>query len=419
MRSVADFTLGEGEAVDFSLHWAPSYRPVPPAIDPHIVVEAAATTWRDWSARSTIMADAPWRDIVLRSAITLKALTHYDTGGIVAAPTTSLPEALGGGRNWDYRYCWLRDATLTLYALMNAGFVDEAISWRSWLTRAIAGAPEQMQIMYGIAGERRLDEYELPWLAGYEGSRPVRVGNAASTQLQLDVFGEVADALYQGRRMGMPPDPYAWSLMRSLIGYLDTIWSGNDAGIWEIRGPLRPFTHSKVMAWVAYDRIVRATEEYGLDGPIDAWRATRDAIHAEVCAKGYNAERGCFTQYYGATAMDASLLLIALVGFLPADDERVVRTVAAIETDLLKDGFVQRYDIASEVDGLTGHEGAFLPCSFWLVDNYTLMGRIDEATAMFERLAGLCNDVGLLSEEYDAQAKRLVAISRRPSLMSR
>ena len=408
LRTVADFTVEEGRSVDFSLHWAPSYLPVPRAIDPGEVLASAAEGWRKWSRGNTIEGEPRWRDLVLRSAITLKGLTHYQTGGIVAAPTTSLPEALGGGRNWDYRYCWLRDATLTLYALMNAGFIEEAGHWRTWLIRAIAGAPEQMQIMYGVAGERRLDEYELPWLSGYEGSRPVRVGNAASNQLQLDVFGEVGDALYQARRMGMPADPFAWNLMRALIGHLDTIWAGPDAGIWEIRGPLRQFTHSKVMAWVAYDRIVRAADEFGLQGPVDAWRATRDAIHAQVCAEGYSEKRGCFTQYYGSTELDASLLLIALVGFLPPDDPRVVRTVQAIETDLLEDGFVLRYRTESQVDGLSGHEGAFLPCSFWLVDNYALMGRLDEARAMFERLAGLCNEVGLLSEEYDVQRKRLV-----------
>lgn len=408
MRTVADFTLVAGEEVDFSLGWAPSFAPVPDAVDAQDIVASSTAIWREWSDLNTIEGLPERKALVLRSAITLKALTHFETGGIIAAPTTSLPEALGGARNWDYRFCWLRDATLTLYALMNTGFIEEAAAWRTWLTRAIAGSPEQMQIMYGVAGERRLDEYELPWLAGYEKSRPVRIGNAASGQLQLDVFGEVMDAMFQARRMGMAADQNYWRMQCGLMSYLDRVWAGPDAGIWEIRGPARQFTHSKVMAWVAYDRAVRSVEEDGLDGPVDDWRATRDAIHAQVCAQGYNADLGYFTQYYGSTELDASLLLIALVGFLPCDDPRVVRTVAAIETHLLRDGFVLRYDTQSKVDGLSGEEGAFLPCSFWLVDNYALMGRDDEAERMFDRLAGLANDVGLLSEEYDVKARRQV-----------
>ncbi len=409
MHSVADFTVAAGEAQSFSLGWAPSYRPIPDSIDPFAAMERIDETSRAWSSRSRIDGPERWKALVERSALTLKALTHHETGGIVAAPTTSLPESLGGARNWDYRFCWLRDATLTLYALMNAGYVEEAAEWRGWLTRAIAGSPEQVQIMYGIGGERRLDEYELPWLAGYEKSRPVRIGNAASAQLQLDVFGEVMDAMYQARRMGMEPDQNYWRLQVSLMGYLDTIWHQPDAGIWEIRGEPRHFTHSKVMTWVAYDRAVRSVEEDPLDGPVEQWRATRDAIHAQVCAEGYNEKLGYFTQSYGSTELDASLLLIALVGFLPVDDPRVVRTVAAIEKNLLRDGFVLRYDTSSRVDGLAGdEEGAFLPCSFWLVDNYALMGRDKDANAMFERLAGLCNDVGLLSEEYDVRRKRQV-----------
>lgn len=409
MHSVADFTLKAGEEATFSLGWAPSYWPVPDAADPRAAIERAARVALDWSSRRKLDGPERWRDLVERSALTLKALTHFETGGIVAAPTTSLPEAIGGSRNWDYRFCWLRDATLTLYALMNTGFVEEAAEWRGWLTRAIAGSPEQVQIMYGVAGERRLDEFELPWLAGYEGSRPVRVGNAASGQLQLDVFGEVMDAMYQARRMGMAPDRNYWQLQCALMGYLDKIWDKPDAGIWEIRGEPRHFTHSKVMAWVAYDRAVRSVEDDALEGPIDTWRAARDAIHAQVCAEGYNEALGTFTQSYGSTELDASLLLIALVGFLPIDDPRVVRTVAAIEKDLMQDGFVLRYRPESQVDGLAGEtEGAFLPCSFWLVDNYALMGRTEEAEAMFERLAGLCNDVGLLSEEYDIGRRRQV-----------
>ncbi|WP_131194782.1 glycoside hydrolase family 15 protein [Lichenihabitans psoromatis] len=409
MHTVAAFTVKAGEELPFSLEWAPSYLPIPASVDVKSVIEEASTAWAEWSGKHSFAVDAEWADLVLRSAITLKALTHFETGGMVAAPTTSLPEQLGGGRNWDYRYCWLRDATLTLYALMSSGFVDEAVAWRDWLVRAIAGTPDQMQIMYGIAGERRLSEFELPWLEGYEGSKPVRVGNAASDQLQLDVFGEVLDAMYQARRMGMDYDEFGWSIERALVDHLDTIWQQPDDGIWEIRGERQQFTHSKVMAWVAFDRAIRSVEEFELDhADVDRWRRTRDAIREQVLDKGYNAELGHFTQAYGSKHLDASLLLLTLVGFLPASDERMIRTVEAIEKTLLRDGFVLRYDTDSNVDGLTGHEGAFLPCSFWLVDNYTLMGRSDEAHALFKRLVGLCNDVGLLSEEYDVEAKRQV-----------
>jgi GH15 family glucan-1,4-alpha-glucosidase len=409
MRSVAKFTLSEGQETTFALNWAPSYWPVPDSVDAQEAVALASEKSLQWSSRTKFDGPERWKDLVERSALTLKALTHFATGGIVAAPTTSLPESLGGERNWDYRFCWLRDATLTLYALMTTGFVEEAAEFRTWMTRAIAGSPEQVQIMYGVAGERQLDERELPWLSGYEGSKPVRIGNAASTQLQLDVFGEVLDAMYQARRLGMEPDQNYWRLQCALIGHLDDVWDKPDAGIWEIRGEPRHFTHSKVMAWVAYDRAVRSVEEDPLDGPVEAWRATRDRIHAQVCAEGYDEKLGYFTQSYGSTELDASLLLIALVGFLPATDPRVVRTVKAIERTLLKDGFVLRYNTSSRVDGLAGdEEGAFLPCSFWLVDNLALMGRDAEANAMFERLVGLCNDVGLLSEEYDVRRKRQV-----------
>ncbi len=408
MQTVGEFVVSAGEEVPFSMCWSPSYLPIPPAVDPKTVIEHTAKSWSDWSETHWKNDGHPWSELVLRSVMTLKALTHFETGGIVAAVTTSLPEQLGGARNWDYRYCWLRDATLTLYALLNTGYVEEACAWRDWLVRAIAGAPEQMQIMYGVAGERRLEEFELPWLKGYEGATPVRVGNAASEQLQLDVFGEVLDAMYQARRFGMPPDEFGWAIESALVNHLDTIWQQPDDGIWEIRGQRRQFTHSKVMAWVAFDRAIRSAEEFGLNGDLERWRATRDAIRAQVLDKGYDAERGTFTQSYGSKELDASLLLIALVGFLPATDTRVIGTIAAIEADLLRDGFVLRYDTGSAVDGLTGEEGAFLPCSFWLVDNYTLMGRWDEAKAMFERLIGLCNDVGLLSEEYDVRAKRQV-----------
>lgn len=408
MRTRADFTVEAGQEIGFSLSWAPSFLPIPSAVDVKHVIDSATKDWRQWSGKHRFAKDKPWADLVLRSVLTLKALTHFETGGIVAAPTTSLPEQLGGGRNWDYRFCWLRDATLTLYALLNTGFLDEASAWRDWLVRAIAGAPSQMQIMYGVAGERRLDEFELPWLAGYEGSRPVRVGNAASEQLQLDVFGEVLDAMYQARRLGMPADQVGWNIERALVDHLDTIWQQPDDGIWEIRGKRQHFTHSKVMAWVAFDRAIRSVEEHGLDGDAQRWRVTRDAIREQVLARGFNAEIGSFTQHYDTKELDASLLLIPLVGFLPCDDPRVLGTIAAIEKNLIRNGFVLRYDTASQVDGLTGHEGAFLPCSFWLVDNYALVGRWDEAKALFERLAGLCNDVGLLSEEYDVEAKRQV-----------
>ncbi len=408
MRTVAEFTVAGGEQASFALGWSASHLPIPPSMDANEVIEHATQSWTTWSQTHWKHDGHPWSDLVLRSVITLKALTHFETGGIVAAPTTSLPEQLGGARNWDYRYCWLRDATLTLYALLNTGFVEEAGAWRDWLVRAIAGAPEQMQIMYGVAGERRLDEFELPWLKGYEGASPVRVGNAASTQLQLDVFGEVMDAMYQARRFGMPPDEFGWAIECALVNHLGTIWDQPDDGIWEIRGERRHFVHSKVMAWVAFDRAIRSAEDYDLKGDLDGWRATRDAIRAQVLDKGVDPARGCFTQYYGSTGLDASLLLIPLVGFLPPDDPRVAATVAAIEATLLRDGYVLRYDTGEAVDGLQGEEGAFLPCSFWLVDNYTMLGRWDEARAMFERLVGLCNDVGLLSEEYDVRAKRQV-----------
>ncbi len=407
MRTVADFTVAAGEEVSFSLAWVQSYLPVPPAVNPRAVIEQTTADWAGWSSRHRDGTQR-WSDVVLRSVITLKALTHFETGGIVAAPTTSLPEQLGGARNWDYRYCWLRDATLTLYALLNSGYVDEATRWRDWLIRAIAGTPDQMQIMYGVAGERRLDEYELPWLAGYEGAKPVRIGNAASGQLQLDVFGEVLDAMYQARRLGMPPDGFGWSIECALVNHLATIWRQPDDGIWEIRGERRQFTHSKVMVWVAFDRAIRSAEEFGMDGDVASWKAARDEVRQQVLDHGYNAELGYFTQHYGSADLDASLLLITLVGFLPPDDERMVRTIAAIEKHLIRDGFVLRYDTNSQVDGLVGHEGAFLPCSFWLVDNYALTQRWDEAHALFERLVGLCNDVGLLSEEYDVEAKRQV-----------
>lgn len=408
LATVAEFTVGAGDEVPFILTWSPSFRPIPKPADAHSTIETATTGWRDWAKAHQAEGSGEWAEAVLRSLITLKALTHRDTGGIVAAATTSLPEQLGGPRNWDYRFCWLRDATITLYALLNSGFVEEAGAWREWLLRAIAGAPEQMQIMYGIAGERRLTEYEVPWLAGYEGAAPVRIGNAASGQLQLDVYGEVLDALYQARRMGLAPSEAGWRLERTLVEYLERVWDQPDEGLWEVRGGRRHFTHSKVMVWVAFDRAIRTVEEFGLDGPVARWRALRERIHAEVCRHGFDPELGSFVQSYGAKVVDASLLLLPLVGFLPADDPRIRGTVAAIEARLLRDGFVARYDPERTADGLPGGEGAFLACSFWLADNYVLQGRYDDARALFERLLALRNDVGLLAEEYDPRARRQV-----------
>jgi GH15 family glucan-1,4-alpha-glucosidase len=405
-QTVADFAVSAGQRVPFTLTWFPSHRPEPAALNALDAVEATTRWWQEWSERCSFVG--PWREAVVRSLITLKALTYAPTGGLVAAPTTSLPEQLGGVRNWDYRYCWLRDATFALYALMIGGYVEEARAWREWLLRAVAGKPSQAQILYGVAGERLLPEWELPWLPGYEKSAPVRIGNAAAGQFQLDVYGEVADALHCARRVGLEPDENAWRVEKALVAFVESVWSEPDEGIWEVRGPRRLFTHSRVMAWVALDRAVKAVERFRLDGPVERWRAVRDAIHADVCRQGYDAELGAFVQFYGSKLLDASLLMIPLVGFLPADDERVRGTVRAIERHLARDGFVARYHTHPDVDGLPRGEGAFLPCSFWLADNLALQGRQAEARQLFERLLAVRNDVGLLSEEYDPVAGRLL-----------
>jgi len=408
MTTVAAFTVTEGEQIPFVLTWFPSHEEAPRPVDCRFAIEDTQMWWEDWA--STCTYDGPWRAAVMRSLITLKALTYEPTGGIVAAPTTSLPESLGGGRNWDYRYCWLRDATLTLESLMRGGFFQEAMAWRNWLLRAVAGDPADLQIMYGPGGERRLDEWEVPWLPGYESSAPVRIGNAAAGQFQLDVYGEVMSALYVASKAGGVLSETVWDLQTALMEFVKTMWSEPDDGIWEVRGPRRHFTHSKVMAWVAVDRAIKMVEECNETGPVDEWRELRDTIHAQVCEQGFNEKVGAFTQYYGSDALDASLLMIPLVDFLPATDDRVRATIEAIERDLTEDGFVLRYRAtdAHAVDGLEGHEGAFLACSFWLADCLFQIGRHDDATALLNRLAGLSNDLGLLAEEYDAVAKRQV-----------
>jgi len=406
LTTVGEFSVGEGETASFVLTYGPSHLPPPAAVDPATALSETEAFWQDWSRRCTYCGE--WEDAVVRSLVTLKALTYHPTGGIVAAPTTSLPEHLGGTRNWDYRYCWLRDATLTLLSLMDAGYYGEAAAWRDWLLRAVAGSPAQLQIMYGLGGERHLREWEVPWLPGYEGSAPVRVGNAAYGQLQLDVFGEVMDALYLARRGGLPASEEGWRLQQALVTYLESIWHRPDEGIWEVRGGRQHFTHSKVMAWVAVDRAVKSAEQFGLGGPLDRWRALRRRIHEEVCQRGFDPARGTFVQAYGSTQLDASLLMIPLVGFLPPSDPRVRGTVAAIERHLTVDGLVLRYDTASTADGLPAGEGAFLACSFWLADNLALLGRRDDARRLFERLLALRNDVGLLAEEYDPRHGRQV-----------
>jgi GH15 family glucan-1,4-alpha-glucosidase len=405
LTTVTEFVVEEGEEMPFVLMWHASHLPPPDRIDPHEALASTEKSWEEWSSKCTY--DGPWRDAVMRSLITLKALAYDPTGGIVAAPTTSLPEQLGGVRNWDYRFCWLRDSTFTLYSLLNTGYTEEAAEFRDWLLRAVAGDPSDLHIMYSIMGRRRLTEIELPWLDGYEGAKPVRIGNAASQQFQLDVYGEVLDMLHLCRKgLGVSED--VWQFQTALMKFLESAWNQPDEGIWEVRGPRRHFTHSKVMAWVAFDRAVKDGERFGLDGDVDRWRTIRDEIHQQVCEQGFNQQIGSFTQYYGSDLLDASLLMIPLVGFLPASDPRVQGTLAAIEKKLMQDGFVNRYATQSGVDSLPPGEGSFLPCSFWYVDNLTLAGRRDEAEQMFERLLNIRNDLGLLAEEYDQKAQRMV-----------
>ena len=408
LSTVAEFSVTEGQSVPFALSWYPATEAPPRPVDATYAIEDTQRWWEEWVSQCTY--EGEHRDAVVRSLVTLKALTYAPTGGIVAAPTTSLPEALGGGRNWDYRYCWLRDATLTLESLMRGGFYQEAMAWRSWLLRAAAGDPSALQIMYGAGGERRLDEWEVDWLPGYEGSRPVRVGNAAAGQYQLDVYGEVLSALYESVQEGDPEAEAAWELQLALLSFLEDGWREPDDGIWEVRGPRRHFTHSKVMAWVAFDSAIRTVEEYGTEGPVDRWRAIRQEIHDQVCDQGFNAAVGSFTQYYGSDQLDASLLMIPIVGFLPATDPRVRATIEAVERELVEGDFVLRYRTADsgEVDGLTGTEGAFLACSFWLADCLSMLGRDHDARELLDRLLDLRNDLGLLSEEYDPVAGRLV-----------
>jgi GH15 family glucan-1,4-alpha-glucosidase len=406
LKTFGEFSVSAGETVPFVLSYAPSHVSPPEPVDPQAALADTEMFWNGWS--SNCQPTGHCSDAVLRSLITLKALTYRATGGIVAAPTTSLPEQLGGVRNWDYRFCWLRDATLTLLALMNAGFIEEAQAWREWLLRAVAGSPEQLQIMYGIAGERRLTEWQVPWLPGYEGASPVRIGNAAYGQLQLDVFGEVMDAIHQARCNGLAASEDGWGLQRAFLNHLERIWTEPDEGIWEVRGAPRHFTYSKMMAWVAFDRAIKSAEKFGLEGPVDRWRILAAEIHEQVCERGFDRELGSFVQSYGSMQLDASLLLMPSVGFLPTDDARVCGTVKAIEGRLLVDGFVMRYDTDASDDGLPPGEGAFLACSFWLVDAYIMQKRFADARALFDRLLLLRNDVGLLSEEYDPAAQRLV-----------
>ena len=406
LTTVANFTVAAGERIPFVLSYAPSHLDPPAPVDPEKCLAETESFWKDWAGKSKI--SCPWNEAVCRSLITLKALTYAPTGGLCAAPTASLPEFIGGERNWDYRFCWLRDATLTLLALMNAGYFEEAQAWRDWLLRAAMGSPSQIQIMYGLRGERRLTEWQVQWLAGYENSAPVRIGNAAHNQRQLDIFGEVMDALHQARKGGLPQIDAGWDLQQALLAHLEKIWVERDNGIWEVRCGREHFTFSKVMAWVAFDRAIRSAESFKLPGPVDHWRKIRDHIHNDVCERGFDNEVVSFVRSYGSKELDASLLLLPALGFLPPEDPRIRATVEAIERELVVDGLVLRYDTQKSEDGLPAGEGFFLACSFWLVDAYLMLGRRDEAVALFERLLALRNDVGLLSEEYEPRSKRLV-----------
>jgi GH15 family glucan-1,4-alpha-glucosidase len=406
LHTVSEFEVNEGETVPFTLTYAESHSLPPEPIDPEAALEKTEAFWRDWTSRCTYRG--PWAEDVERSLITLKALTYQPTGGIVAAPTTSLPERPGGSRNWDYRLCWLRDATFALWALMNCGYFEEAAAWQNWLLRAVAGSPDQVQIVYGLAGERRLTELELSWLPGYEHSKPVRIGNAAAEQVQLDIYGEIASVLHHARKARLPGNEPGTALEWKLLEHLEKTWTEADHGIWEVRGPRRHFTHSKVMAWLAFDRAIQSCQQFGLDGPVDRWCAIRRQIHDDICRHGFDPCLGSFVQSYGSKELDASLLLMVLVGFLPRSDARIIGTIRAIERHLIRGGLVLRYNTNEVDDGLTPGEGAFLPCSFWLADVYLLMERYGEAEQLFERLLNLQNDVGLLSEEYDLVGRRLV-----------
>ena len=405
-KTVGEFTVTAGQSWPFVLSFGLSHRPPPPPVAPFEKLRITEDFWRDWAGRSKY--DGSWKSHVIRSLITLKALTYAPTGGLAAAPTTSLPEHIGGSRNWDYRFCWLRDATLTLLALMNAGYYEEAQNWREWLLRAAAGSPPQIQIMYGLRGERRLTEWQVPWLPGYRDSLPVRIGNAAYSQRQLDIFGEVMDALHQARQGGLGANEAGWALQRQLLAHLEKIWREPDEGLWEVRSGPEHFTHAKAMAWLAFDRAIRSAEAFALPGPVDHWREVRAAIHRDVCERGFNSEIGSFVRSYGSKELDASLLMLPAIGFLPPKDPRIVGTVASIEDRLLRHGFVQRYDTAISNDGLPAGEGVFLACSFWLADAYLMLGRREDALRLFERMLLLCNDVGLLSEEYEPRTQQLV-----------
>jgi GH15 family glucan-1,4-alpha-glucosidase len=408
MKTRAQFVVREGDEATFTLSYHPSHK------QPHFVPDRSETLdrtvswWREWSNRCTFPAEHNWREAVVRSLITLKLLTFKATGGIVAAPTTSLPEAIGGERNWDYRYCWLRDSALTLYALLNAGYRDEAESWRQWLLRAAAGHPQQLRIMYGIRGERWLPENELPWLPGYEASAPVRIGNGAAGHLQLDVYGELVDSLHAGREAELAPSSEAWRFERVLLDHLQKVWRKPDRGIWEVRGSPRLFTHSRMMCWVAFDRAIQSVERFGLEGDVERWKSMRSAIHEDICTHGFDQRRNSFVQDYEGNTLDASLLLMPQVGFLPADDVRVLGTIEAVKRDLTREGFVMRYSRREFDDGVGGDEGAFLACSFWLADAQAMAGKLDDAIELFERLLAVRNDLGLLAEEYSPDSKRLL-----------